>query len=235
MSRRLSNVVNCICGAILLIALTVFLIPSWIDHWGTPALRSAASENDADSLRWLTRIGVDLDTRDAKQKTALHLAAQAGSLEAVTLLLEANAIANLRDEHGKTPLHWAVWANHTEVAKRLLERPGNYDPQHPRDATLIHLAAANGNHELARRLIQLGADVNLPATRYRYRPIHRAVDSGDLATVQLLVAHGVELDVRDGRGRTPLSIARYRGHQQVTEFLMTAKLASLAPGDTIRR
>lgn len=62
----------------------------------------------------------DAATRDGEGRTALHWAADAGRLEACSLLLAAGAEINATDEAGLTPLAYAVTCDHVEVAQLLM-------------------------------------------------------------------------------------------------------------------
>lgn len=55
------------------------------------------------------------------------------------------------------------------------------------------------------------------------RPLHHAAAAGDLAAVRRLLDHGVDVDVRDDEGRTPLQLAVGRGHEAVVEALLAGE------------
>jgi ankyrin repeat protein len=51
-------------------------------------------------------------------------------------------------------------------------------------------------------------------------PIHYAAHDGDLAKVKALVESGVSVDMRDGGGGTPLTVAIESEHFDVADFLI---------------
>lgn len=74
------------------------------------------------------------------------------------------------------------------------------------------LAALNGRAAAVRRLLAVGADPQAPSEDlYNHgTPLHHAVWSGCLEAVQVLVAAGAKLDVRDTvHHGTPLGWADY--------------------------
>ena len=84
-------------------------------------LHDAARANDVERLEALVaRRGVD--PTDVYHATPLHVAAGAGSLEAVAVLLDLGADVSAVDAEHRTPLHYAARGGHTEVVALLLER-----------------------------------------------------------------------------------------------------------------
>jgi hypothetical protein len=78
----------------------------------------------------------------------------------------------------------------------------------------LTLAALRGRAEALRRLIAIGVDVDaVSADLYSHAtPLHHAVHSGSLETVQVLVEAGARLDARDtAYDGTPLEWAEYSG------------------------
>lgn len=64
---------------------------------------------------------MDINSRDALGRTALHIAAQEGSLEGMALLVENGARLDVVDERGMTALHYAVECGWEAVVAGLLE------------------------------------------------------------------------------------------------------------------
>ena len=101
----------------------------------------------------------------------------------------------------------AVCLGRWDDARRLATRASEADKQF----TLV-LAALNGKVEAVKWMIEMGADVNRPsADLYAHgTPLHHAVCSGSLATVQALVEAGGDPGRRDTAWNgTPLGWAEY--------------------------
>ena len=64
----------------------------------------AATRNDVDGIRHLVAKGLPVNAGDYDSRTALHLAAAEGCLEAVNYLLSHGHPLNVRDRWGATPL-----------------------------------------------------------------------------------------------------------------------------------
>jgi ankyrin repeat protein len=59
----------------------------------------------------------------------------------------------------------------------------------------------------------------------RYSGLHAAAHSGDLAELERLIAQGVDLNARDGRGRAPVHVAAFARQRGVLRVLAKAGAA----------
>jgi len=80
----------------------------------------AASTGDIDAVRALVRAGMNMDVGTPyDQRTPLHLAAAAGDLKMVKLLIEECRVGMHRDRFGLLPINDAVHNGHAEVRRYL--------------------------------------------------------------------------------------------------------------------
>jgi ankyrin repeat protein len=134
------------------------------------------------SRRWLYSLG-DVSWVDFTGQTPFLRAALSGDNAAMRLLLEHGADPNLSTLAGTTPLmaasgvNWVVAQTYTESPQALI------------DAVTLCL--------------ELGADVNA-TNSMGLTALLGAANRGSNDVIELLVAHGARLDVKDKEGRTPL-------------------------------
>ena len=211
------------------------------------SLAEAAAMGDAQLVISLIEQGHDINERDDPIfRTALHRAVIEGYLEIVELLLANGANANAKDQWpGLTPLHYAVENRFTEIAKLLLSGGADVDARrdYPAGDTSLHTAVKAGAKDLAKLLIDSGADVNAKnngaqtpldiALSRNHRgivevlvkvasvaSIHVAAQMGNIDKVKALLDQGIDVDIKDKAGMTPLLLAISNKHNEVAKFLI---------------
>lgn len=73
--------------------------------------------------------------------------------------------------------------------------------------TPLFLAARNGNTELVKALVRARADVNKLGGSQSIGPLHWAAHKEYSEVALFLIEHGGDVLLKDGEGRTPLSMA----------------------------
>jgi ankyrin repeat protein len=164
--------------------------------------------------------------------TALHVAAQAGHLEVVELLLEAGADVSLLDDASRTPLVLAVQGNYGEVASALVK--GGSDPNTPyvddegESHRLLFDAIMVENEEFALLLIEKGADLyhtDDKKVTTLLQACHRGLTDIVKAILEKHTASGKKgfIDDASEDGITPLIAASSEGHVECVKLLLGAK------------
>ncbi|CAJ1971048.1 unnamed protein product [Sphenostylis stenocarpa] len=86
--------------------------------------------------------------------------------------------------------------------------------------TALHAAAFKGHKDVMAVLVELaGLDLECEDDE-GHVPLHMAVESGDVGTVQVLLENGVNLNAVNKRGATPLYMARIWGHHHICQLLV---------------
>lgn len=66
---------------------------------------------------------MDLNIKDEKGYTALHVAVKAGNVDAIRALKAAGADLTIQDKKGRTPLQWAQAKNADPSITKALQDP----------------------------------------------------------------------------------------------------------------
>jgi len=126
----------------------------------TQLMRAAVLPDTGELVRILKLLG-DVNEQDSSGATAMMYAAQAGPVEAMSLLLQAGADANAKTDEGETPLFAAVSARvRGEDRVRLLNAAGiDVNERDGRGMTPL-MVACKGSWQprVVSALMELGAD-----------------------------------------------------------------------------
>ena len=110
-----------------------------------------------------------------KQKTLLHVAAQAGYGPAGETLIEKGAVVDAKCLKGQTPLMFAAMKGHHEVVKLLLDSGANINAigGYSKESSL-HTASENGHYEVVKLLLDSGANINATCGYWKESSLHKA-------------------------------------------------------------
>uniref|UniRef100_A0A3Q1BM38 CARD- and ANK-containing Inflammasome Adaptor Protein n=1 Tax=Amphiprion ocellaris TaxID=80972 RepID=A0A3Q1BM38_AMPOC len=133
-------------------------------------------------------------------KTALHVAAVAGKVDAVTSLLSHKAKAGTRDMDGSTPLHYAAAGGHAGVVSALLHslKSKGTEDRNAWRKTPLHAAAEKGHDHVVVLLLEAGAKIN-STDQNKDTPLHCAARGGHQEVVK---RNQVNLQATNNVGRT---------------------------------
>ena len=135
------------------------------DNEGKSPIFYASGFGHFEVVRYLIKLGADVNQQDKDGMGPLHAAAQEGHLEIVSILLSSGGQVNRRSKEGITPFTLACWKNHLDIAKFLHEKSANQKMED--NQPLLH-ASMEGNVDVVKYLISLGADVNLKGALSTY-------------------------------------------------------------------
>lgn len=210
----------------------LFLIPAIAAAQDAPSaseiaaydgLHRAAHEGDVAAIRSLAATA-DIEARDSRRRTPIHVAAFASQDDALRALAEAGADMNALEFQFYDVVTIAAVSDDPELMSLSIEL-GN-DPglvTSPYDGTALIAAAHLGHDEVVRRLIAAGAPLD-HVNNLGWTALIEAVILGDggprhQRVVRALVDAGADRDLADRQGRTPLQLAEAAGYVAIAEIL----------------
>jgi ankyrin repeat protein len=153
------------------------------------ALLEAASRGNLNDIKKQLAAGADINTRSRAGLTPLMLALFYGSvrLEVMNLLIDSGADLNAVDASGETALMIAIQRNSNEAVTGLISRKAAVYLKNNEGRTALHIAAKNLYRKSVLALLDAKPEVTASSAGVDVR--------------------GVEVNGKDGSGRTPLMLA----------------------------
>lgn len=166
----------------------------------------------------------DINARDDKEHTPMHLAAANGLTDMCRFLLDFDANIKFKDWTCWTVLHHAVNGNFYDTVTLLIKRGADINAEdHKFGRTALHLAAEKGYAKIAEMLIIRGANLHSSGDIfYSKTPLHIACLHGYTETVAVLVKKGAQVNLLSGLlDKSPLHLACEEGHVECARILLT--------------
>ncbi|XP_026705095.1 NF-kappa-B inhibitor alpha [Athene cunicularia] len=163
-------------------------------------LHLAAITDQPEIAEHLLKAGCDLEIRDFRGNTPLHIACHQGSLRTVSVLTQY-----CQPHHLLAVLQATNYNGHT----------------------CLHLASIQGYLAIVEYLLSLGADVNAQEPCNGRTALHLAVDLQNSDLVSLLVKHGADVNKVTYQGYSPYQLTWGRDNSSIQEQLKQLTTANL--------
>ncbi|XP_006815383.1 E3 ubiquitin-protein ligase HACE1-like [Saccoglossus kowalevskii] len=154
------------------------------------------------------------------QRNLLHIAANCGSYECMSILLKKGGDVNYQDMSGCTALHLAARNGQKKCIAKLLEYKADVNIRNNEGLTTIHWLAVNGRTELLHDLLQHVTDVDVEDGQGQ-TALHVACQNGHKSTVVCLMDNGADVNRPNVSGATPLFFACSHGQRDTAQILLS--------------
>ena len=139
----------------------------------------------------------------------------------IVLQTGATSVNRWMDTRRRTMLHYAVLSTHLHRLEFLLGRGADVDAVDVDNQTALHLAVTPADlehllrqHAIYRALVHAGATLDVQDA-HGDTVLHKAVDLGDFALIELLLTHRARISVLDNNGRMAFERASKRNAKRV--------------------
>ena len=192
--------------------------PALTTNDGTTPLIIASAKGHTPIIQALLEHGrANIDMKNGRGSTALHLACYHGHTGVAMALLVAKANPALTNNEGVTPLMLASHRGHCDIVDMLLAVSIN--AQDNNGSTALHQASKNGHLEVVTSLLEAGADPNIVNSN-RWTPLMEAASKGHCYIVHTLLQHSAEINHTSSAVGTALMLAVTNGHTDVVHALL---------------
>jgi ankyrin repeat protein len=190
-----------------------------ITNLSPSSLLKAASAGDIETVK--ASLSSNISSNSLMHSTAqkaLILAAQAGHIDVMQVLLEAQFDLNHQDRQSRTALIWAADQGHSEAVYFLLDRNADKNIRDADGETALMRAIWKGHKHVVDALLDKESDVN---SRYPdgLTLLSAAAINGYTHIAKALLAAGADPNLTSNLGRTPLMAAAWNGHTDMVQLL----------------
>ncbi|KAL2785591.1 ankyrin repeat-containing domain protein [Aspergillus keveii] len=197
------------------------MIPSPAQKIDTDTIYTVVYRGDCDGVRLLLAFGWD-QSASIGVTSPLHLAAEAGRIDLVKLLLRSGADPNNRDRQRSPPLLWATAGQHAKVVELLLKAGADPNAANSFGNTPLHECARRDSLRILDTLLGAGARPDI-TDDIGVAPLHTAISHGVPAEmIESLLQAGAPVNGLDPHLRTPLFLAAQKGDARTVEALLAA-------------
>ncbi len=180
-------------------------------------VQQAAWRGDLPKLKALIASGADLEARDGRGRTAVHIATFARQRDALRELAQAGASLDRLEDDRYDAVTIASVADDPVTLAMLLSLGASAKQTTSRyDGTALIAAAHLGHDDVVRQLIAAGAPLD-HVNNLHWTAVIESIVLGDggprhQRTLAALVAAGASVKLADRQGNTPLQLATARGY-----------------------
>jgi ankyrin repeat protein len=190
-------------------------------------LHAAAARGDVVEIEKRIAGGENKEAVDARQRTPLHVAVYQKKHDAARALIRLGADPNRLEIDRYDIITIAAVANDVPMLKIALDGGGNPKAVTSRyDGTALIAAAHLGHAEIVKMLIAAKAPLdhvnNLKWTALIESIVLGNGGSNHTETLRALVEAGANVNIADGSGATPLTLAKSRGYREMVAILEKA-------------
>lgn len=197
--------------------------------WAQTALLEAVEQGDSPKVReLLERPGSKktLSVADDQGQSPLLRATWLNHVDIASQLIRAGADVNQADAIHDTPYLVAGAEGRLDILRLTLKNGADVRSVNRYRGTALIPAAEHGHVEVVRELLKAGVDPN-HVNRLGWTALHEAIVLSDggprhQQVVRELIKGGADVNLPDGQGIRPLSLARQRNQQATAAILEQA-------------
>ena len=172
---------------------------------------------DIDSVRAWLDAGLDPDFSADRTGTGLMIAAAAGNIALMELLVGRGAKLDKTNAADEQALMHAAWQGRLAAVKWLVGRGASVNRE-PLKWTALHYAVFAGHEDVAAYLIEQGANINARSTNGS-SVLMMAVFEGRAELAKRLIASGADTNVKNDKGDGALEWAFKYKHAEIARIV----------------
>ncbi|UYV72470.1 hypothetical protein LAZ67_9003273 [Cordylochernes scorpioides] len=178
------------------------------DRWGRTPLMNASKICDANFLKYLLKVKVELEASSQNALTAIFYPIKSNKFLNFKLLLEAGADMGKKYVSKRTLLHHACLYESREVASFLIKSGADVNEKDKWGDAPLSMTIENKSNEIAKMIIQSGASINAKNKNCE-TALYKASCTLKLVIIHLLLDAGAGANIKNTNEISPLNSAIY--------------------------
>lgn len=208
------------------------------DWRGVSPLHAALTgKSVVQNLALLVDAQADMEAKDVRGRTALHIAVENDVPAAAHFLLQCGANSEVADSFKETLLFTAVFYRREWAIKLLLEKGANVKARNEKGETALYVAIGKCQEPIVQILLDHGKTMKTAVDQrfsFHRSLLHIAVTKASVSIVGMLLRAAADICAADDNGNTALHEAVLGGqepHEQIVRLLLTQS----APLDAVNQ
>jgi len=194
----------------------------------TPLVWAIQAKN-IEAAKYIINIGADVNLAQNQNQ---HFAVNNSTVKQITTPLMAASAHTVSDPSTWLPVVKLLIGKGADVNSKqytYVNDPGNNTNL---EAEFYPICSYSANDEILKLLVDRGANVNAQCSsknrevNHIYTALHTAVAAGNLQSIKLLISHGADISIRDGKGKTALQIAEEKRDFAAVEIIKSGRSGS---------
>jgi uncharacterized protein len=217
----------CLCVALLVGTASAQVPPSAAELQTYEGLHAAVAAKDRSVVARLIEGGADVNAVDRNGRTPLMIAAYMRDQKGLRALVQAGGDLNALDHQQYDVITISSVIDDAQMVELAISLGADAKLiTSPYEGTALIAAAHLGHAAVVRALIAGGAPLD-HVNNLQWTALIESIVLGDggfshVATLRALVEAGADVNLADGEGSTPLSLARGRGYTAMMDILSAA-------------
>lgn len=190
-------------------------------------LIKAVENKDAKLIESIIKEGADVNTKDPNGRTPTMIATYNNDIPSANVLINAGADVNIQDNTRNNPFLYAGAEGYLEILRLTIKAGADPRLTNRYGGTALIPASEHGYVDVVAELLTK-TDINVNHINdLGWTALLEAIilNNGDLEqqqTVQLLIDHGADVNIKDKNGVSPLAHARRMGFVEIENILLKA-------------
>ncbi|MBV2188094.1 ankyrin repeat domain-containing protein [Providencia rettgeri] len=187
------------------------------------SLVSLAEQGNLQAVKSLVEQGANIEQRDLRQRTALMAATHENRVDVARYLIERGADVNAKDNMQDSPYLYSGARGLQDILLLTLKNGADLKSTNRYGGTALIPAAERGHVTTVKTLIDAGVDVD-HVNGLGWTALIEAIILGDgsdkyAQIVTELIKGGADVNLADGSGISPLTLAKSKGYRNLIEIL----------------